>query len=162
MTPAELQGVAISNVPGSTRPGTVDNGRTSFSNTPPTPGSSGAPGAGASPFSSQQPTGSSGSSFQPGAGQSSFGISSPGGRTVNLGPIAAVASKSTEHSIRIFKGRDRYDQWLVTAEDVMPRQFRAQQPNQPNQPGRSNQPGSSRPGSSSPGFGSPGSSSPRR
>jgi type II secretory pathway pseudopilin PulG len=160
VTPAELQGVAISNVPGSTTPGTINNGRTSFSG--PQPGASGQPGqpgAGASPFSSQ-PTGSS---FQPGAGQSSFGINSPGGRTVNVGPIAAVASKSTAHSIRIFKGRDRYDQWLVTIEDVMPRQLlRPQQPNQPNQPGRSNQPGSSRPGSSSPGFGQPGSSTPRR
>jgi type II secretory pathway pseudopilin PulG len=60
---------------------------------------------------------------------------------VQNGPIAAVASRSTDQSIRIFKGRDHYNEWIVTIEDVVPRQFlRQQQGIQPGQqPGQ--QPG---------------------
>ena len=67
---------------------------------------------------------------------------------LRLRGIMGVASKSTEKSIRIFKGRDRYDQWIVTIEDVGLRQRNMQQ--QPGQPG--GRPGG-RPGST---FGSPG------
>jgi type II secretory pathway pseudopilin PulG len=62
--------------------------------------------------------------------------SGPGG-TIQVGPIAAVASRSTDQSIRIFKGRDHYNQWIVTIDDVVPRQFLRQtgtNPNQQNQP----------------------------
>ena len=68
----------------------------------------------------------------------------------SMGPVAAVASKSTEKSIKIFKGRDRYDQWIVTIEDVALRQ-RSGQPaagaTRPAQPSRLGRPSSS--------FGSP-------
>jgi general secretion pathway protein G len=68
--------------------------------------------------------------------------SGPGG-TIQVGPIAAVASRSTDQSIRIFKGRDHYNQWIVTIDDVVPRQFLRQtgvNPNQPNQPQTPNRP----------------------
>lgn len=112
---------------------------------------------GTSPASPGGPGSSTPGSLSPGGRTSSFGVDSPGGRTQNMGPVAAVASKSTEKSIRIFKGRDRYDQWVVTIEDVALRQRNQQQ--QPGQPGQPNRPGGGRPSSSfgSPsGFGSPG------
>jgi type II secretory pathway pseudopilin PulG len=64
---------------------------------------------------------------------------------IQNGPIAAVASTSTDQSIRIFKGRDHYNEWIVTIEDVVPRQFlRQQQPQPGQQPGTNqNRPGSS-------------------
>lgn len=66
-------------------------------------------------------------------GGSNFGA--PRG-TQYSGPIAGVASRSKEHSIRIFKGRDRYDQWIVTIDDVRPRGLLAPQPGQQQQPGQ--------------------------
>jgi type II secretory pathway pseudopilin PulG len=69
----------------------------------------------------------------------------------NVGPtagIAAVVSRSSAQSIRIFKNRRQYNQWIVTVEDVSPRRgLGTPQPNQ----GQPNQPGS-QPGG---GFGSP-------
>jgi type II secretory pathway pseudopilin PulG len=119
---------------------------TSPSGTTFTPGGPGGPG-------SSSPGSSSPGDLTPGGRTSSFGVDSPGGRTVNQGPVAAVASKSTEKSIKIFKGRDRYDQWIVTIEDVAMRQRNQQQ--QPGQPGQPNRPGTGRPGFGSPsGFGS--------
>ena len=130
-------------------------------------GQTGGFGSGPTGSSPSSPTGPGGLSS--GGRTSSFGVDSPGGRTVNQGPVAAVASKSSEKSIKIFKGRDRYDQWIVTIEDVGLRQRNSQpQPGQPGQPGR---PGSRSPsssfgspsgfgGSSSPGTGSP--TTPRR
>jgi type II secretory pathway pseudopilin PulG len=112
--------------------------------------------SGTQPFSSP-----GGSLVSPGTDPASaFGsgsTSGPGG-TINIGPIAAVVSKSTDQSIRIFKGRDHYNQWIVTIDDVMPRQLlRQQQPGQ--QPGQTP---NNRPGQ--PSTGSPGSpsSSPTR
>jgi type II secretory pathway pseudopilin PulG len=75
------------------------------------------------------------------------GTSAFGGQNgnVQVGPIAAVASRSTDQSIRIFKGRDHYNEWIVTIEDVVPRQFlRPQQGTQPGQQPGVNQ---GRPGS---------------
>jgi type II secretory pathway pseudopilin PulG len=130
-----------------------------------TRGAFGSPGSGfSSGPSGSSPTGpgglgsgSSPGSTSPGPGglsaggrTSSFGMDSAG-RTVNMGPVAAVASKSTEKSIRIFKGRDRYDQWIVTIEDVAMRRPGQQQPGQTGQPGQPNRQGG-RPNSS---FGSP-------
>ena len=61
----------------------------------------------------------------------------------------------------IFKGRDHYNQWIVTIDDVVPRQFlRQQQPNQPGQQPGNNPGRQSSPGSTSPSMGSPSSSSP--
>lgn len=158
VTPQELQAGGVgTGRPGSANPlGGSTGNRGSF-------GSTGSTGFG-SRSPDQQPTGSSpsgpggigsGSSspggLSSGGRTSSFGVDSPGGRTVNQGPVAAVASKSTEKSIKIFKGRDRYDQWIVTIEDVAMRQRTGQQ--QPGQPGQPNRPGGTgRPGG---GFGSP-------
>jgi type II secretory pathway pseudopilin PulG len=79
----------------------------------------------------------SGAPMTPGAG--GFGTSDatgPGGQPLIQGPIAAVASRSTDQSIRIFKGRDHYNEWIVTIDDVIPRQFlRPQQPQPGQQPG---------------------------
>jgi type II secretory pathway pseudopilin PulG len=88
-----------------------------------------------------QPDGPGGSSS---SSSSAFGA--PGG-TQYLGPVAGVVSRSKDHSIKIFKGRDRYDQWIVTIDDVRPKGTVPQQPGQQGQPGGSGL--SSTPGSSS-------------
>jgi type II secretory pathway pseudopilin PulG len=178
VTPQELQAGGVgtgragssSPLPGGTtgnRGSTFGSG-TGFGSTAGSSGASpsgpGGIGAGSSSGLSPGPGG-----LTPGGRTSSFGADSPGGRTVQMGPVAAVASKSTEKSIRIFKGRDRYDQWIVTIEDVALRQTQRAgqqqgQPGQPNRPntGRPNSTfgspsgfGSSSPGGSSPGTGSP-------
>ncbi|MGH9161091.1 MAG: type II secretion system protein [Vicinamibacteraceae bacterium] len=66
------------------------------------------------------------------------------------GGMVGVASKNTGESIKIFKGQDHYDKWVVTIQDAMP-QFRApgQQGTQPGQP-----PGGPGAGSQGPGQGS--------
>lgn len=66
------------------------------------------------------------------------------GREVTV-QIAGVASRSTATSIRIYKNRQRYDQWIVTADEVFLRNRQAPGPVNPNQPGVGNTPGS-RPG----------------
>jgi len=90
-----------------------------------------------------------------GAGQpSAFGGTNtlgPNGPTV--GPqagIAAVVSKSSAASIKVFKNRRQYNQWIVTVQDVMPRSAAGTpQPGQTNQPGQVGSP--NRPGGLSPG-----------
>jgi type II secretory pathway pseudopilin PulG len=92
---------------------------------------------------------------------SAFGPSGP-----SAGPsqgIAAVVSRSSAASIKVFKNRRQYNQWIVTVQDVMPRSaVGAPQPGQPGMPGPQ-QPGQTspfgRPGGS-PGASSPGGSSP--
>jgi type II secretory pathway pseudopilin PulG len=166
VTPQELQAGGVGMRPGSSNPlGGSTGNRGAFGSTSST--GFGSPSGFGSRSSEQNPSspsgpgglgssspGTSSGGLTPGGRTSSFGVDSPGGKTVNQGPVAAVASKSTEKSIKIFKGRDRYDQWIVTIEDVALRQRNGQQ--QPGQPG-SNRPGSGRPGSSSPNnsFGSP-------
>lgn len=51
------------------------------------------------------------------------------------GGMVGVSSKNTDASIKIFKGQDHYNDWVVTIQDAMP-QFRApgQQQNQPGMP----------------------------
>jgi type II secretory pathway pseudopilin PulG len=56
--------------------------------------------------------------------------------------IAAVVSKSTAASIKVFKNRRQYNQWVVTVQDVMPRSAVGMQPGM--QPGQ--QPGINQPG----------------
>ena len=68
-----------------------------------------------------------------------------GGTGNQAGAIRGVVSTSTDNSLRVWKGRTRYDQWEVAIEDLSPRVFGAQPP----QPGQSRRPGStgqSRPG----------------
>jgi type II secretory pathway pseudopilin PulG len=72
---------------------------------------------------------------------SSFGAPNalgPNGPTA--GPqagIAAVVSRSSAASIKIFKNRRQYNQWIVTVQDVMPRSaVGTPQPGQSNQPGQ--------------------------
>jgi type II secretory pathway pseudopilin PulG len=65
--------------------------------------------------------------------------------------IAGVVSRSTAASIRIYKNRQRYDQWIVTADEVFMRNVQPQpgqpgQPGRPGQPGMPGQPGQPRPG----------------
>lgn len=100
-----------------------------------------------------QPGSSSGSGM---TGQSpGSSIGSTGGRLgagrqpVGGGAIRGVVSTSTETSLRVWKGRTRYDQWEVTPEDIVPRFGPAGVPNQPGQGG----PGSGRPGVGRPGGG---------
>jgi type II secretory pathway pseudopilin PulG len=71
------------------------------------------------------------------------------------GGIAAVVSKSTARSIKVFKNRRQYNQWIVTVQDVMPRSAAGtpQPGQQPGQPGAGT-PGAS-PGSMSPTPGMP-------
>jgi type II secretory pathway pseudopilin PulG len=88
-----------------------------------------APGSGGTSGSGSAPSGSnSGSGF---GGTGAFGQNGQ----IQNGPIAAVVSRSTDQSIRIFKGRDHYNDWIVTIEDVVPRQFLRQTQGVPNQPG---------------------------
>lgn len=72
-----------------------------------------------------------------------------GSQPVGGGAIRGVVSTSTETSLRVWKGRTRYDQWEVTPEDIVPRFGPAGVPNQPGQGG----PGSGRPGLGRPGGG---------
>lgn len=92
-------------------------------------GGGGLPSAGLPGGMASQPGGPSGRTGFP---ESRFGANSPGGGPP--GGIAAVVSRSTAQSIRIFKNRRQYNQWIVTVEDVMPRRGMGPegQPNQPN------------------------------
>jgi type II secretory pathway pseudopilin PulG len=66
--------------------------------------------------------------------------------------IAAVVSRSSAASIKVFKNRRQYNQWIVTVQDVMPRSaLGTQQPGQTGQPGM---PGQQQPGQTTP-FGRP-------
>lgn len=143
LSPVELQTMpgltTTSPTPGF--PGQRDNTRAR--------GGSGGGGATATPGLSPGP----GPSQQPG------GFSQPTGMGPNAGPtggIAAAVSKSTAQSIKVFKNRRQYNQWIVTVQDVMPRSGVGIQPGQ--QPG---QPGQVPPGAGAPGLSpglSPGSS----
>jgi type II secretory pathway pseudopilin PulG len=89
-------------------------------------------------------------------GDTGTGIGAPG----TLGPgrptagpsagIAAVVSKSTAPSIKVFKNRRQYNQWIVTVQDVMPRSAvgTPQPGQQPGPPGLPGQPGVGAPGRS--------------
>ena len=117
------------------------------------PGLPGAAGATGPPVPGPNETGRGQSAFGgPGAGIGGPSTLGPNGPTA--GPsagIAAVVSKSAAPSIKIFKNRRQYNQWIVTVQDVMPRSaVGTPQPDQPGlQPGQ--QPGRS-------GFGAPGAS----
>jgi type II secretory pathway pseudopilin PulG len=167
LTPQELNATPtrMLNLPGAGNAGRTDNRLGTGTAIPgqgiSTGGSVGAPpatGTGAPGAASGSGLSDSNAANDPSKPAASSG---PGG-TIQIGPIAAVASKSTEQSIRIFKGRDHYNQWIVTIDDVVPRQFlRQQQPNQPGQAPGNNNPGrQSSPGSTSPTSSSPTSSSP--
>ena len=78
-----------------------------------------------------------------------------GSQTTGGGAIRGVVSTSTESSLRVWKGRSRYDHWEVTPEDIVPRFGPTVV--QPGQGG----PGNSRPGVGRPGGPSGGTTSPR-
>ena len=100
----------------------------------------------------------------PGASPGLPGPGAPGSTGTSAGPsqgIAAVVSRSSAASIKVFKNRRQYNQWVVTVQDVMPRSaLGAPQPGQPGmqpgQPGQPAQPGMQpgRPGQTP--FGGPG------
>jgi len=92
--------------------------------------------------------GSAGQSSRGGIGSSGSRLGA-GSQPVGGGAIRGVVSTSTETSLRVWKGRTRYDQWEVTPEDIVPRFGPAGVPNQPGQGG----PGSGRPGLGRPGGG---------
>ncbi|MCL4822282.1 MAG: hypothetical protein KJ067_24405 [Vicinamibacteria bacterium] len=73
----------------------------------------------------------------PGAGPRTPGAqpASPGGfgAGTGLGPIAGVASRSTESSLRIFNGRTRYSEWLFMP--GQPRVIGRPRTPEPRQPG---------------------------
>jgi type II secretory pathway pseudopilin PulG len=146
LSPLELQalpGLTTTTTPGfPNRPGT--------STTPTRPG--GSSGAGAtSPGNFGQPGNPSGA---PG----SFGSNALGPNGPAVGPqagIAAVVSRSSAASIKVFKNRRQYNQWIVTVQDVMPRSAAGtpQPGQQPGlQPGQTSVPFGGAPGSTSPGF----------
>ena len=98
------------------------------------------PGMTASQPGSQQ--GSAGTESGPGARTSSAGArpgtssaSGSGAGSQGVGAIRGVVSTSAEASLRVWKGRTRYDQWEVTPEDIVPRFGPAAVPNQPGQGG---------------------------
>ena len=51
-----------------------------------------------------------------------------GGAGTQMGAVRGVVSTSTDSSLRVWKGRTRYDQWEVSIEDLTPRVFGAQTP----------------------------------
>ena len=130
---------------------------TPFSDRPGLPGGGGrSPGAGGTTPGGTTPGGTTPGGTGPGiGGPSTLG---PGGPTA--GPsagIAAVVSKSTARSIKVFKNRRQYNQWIVTVQDVMPRSAvggpqPGQQPGQPGLGGPGRSPGSSTPMSPAPGM----------
>jgi len=143
LSPLELQALPGLTMNTSTRPGMPG---APGSNTPGRP-----PSFGTSPTFGTNPAGSGQNTFGTNPANPS-GIGAPntlGPNGPSVGPsagIAAVVSKSAATSIKVFKNRRQYNQWIVTAQDVMPRSaVGAPQPGQ--QPGR--QPGQS-------GFGAPG------
>jgi len=154
LSPLELQaqpGLTTTTTPGpSNRPG----GRT-----PPPSGGLGGPSSGGIGGPSTggiggPSTGGLPGPNSPGGPTSAFGgpnALGPNGPTV--GPqagIAAVVSRSSAASIKVFKNRRQYNQWIVTVQDVMPRSaLGAPQPGQTNQPGQTSP--LSRPGGISPG-----------
>jgi type II secretory pathway pseudopilin PulG len=71
------------------------------------------------------------------------------------GQIAGVASRSTAKSIRIYKNRQQYNLWIVTAEDVFLRPAQSAQPVNPNQPSAPGQQRGTTPGSTKPSTGMP-------
>jgi type II secretory pathway pseudopilin PulG len=160
LSPLELQSqpgltsaTPFSNVPGLNRqPGGGTGSPGGGSGSP--GGGSGSPGGGSgSTFGSSGGSSPNGPGPTPSPGglgsPSRFGANGPGGGP--SGGIAAVVSKSTGASIKVFKNRRQYNQWIVTVQDVMPRSAVGMQPGQqPGQPGLGG-PGTS-PGSTSPGL----------
>ncbi|AMY10253.1 hypothetical protein LuPra_03483 [Luteitalea pratensis] len=115
----------------------------------PGPGTSTRPGQ----ISGQPAGGSTGPQMGSGPGSGMNTNARPGGiggAGTQVGAIRGVMSTSTDSSLRVWKGRTRYDQWEVSIEDLTPRGFGAQTP-KPGQSNRPNGPGQSRPGQMGPG-----------
>jgi type II secretory pathway pseudopilin PulG len=136
LSPLELQaqpGLTTTTTPAPNRPGAPS---------PPTGGIGGSP--------SGSPTGGPNN---PGGSPSAFGPNALGPNGPTAGPqagIAAVVSRSSAASIKVFKNRRQYNQWIVTVQDVMPRSAAGTpQPGQTNQPGQTTPLG--RPGGVTPG-----------
>jgi len=113
--------------------------------TSPTPG---LPGQGTTRLPGRPPNSDGTSPGGGGFGRPSDGTQRPPGPGPGPGPslgpngpmagptggIAAAVSKSTAASIKVFKNRRQYNQWIVTVQDVMPRTGVGIQPGQqPNQ-----------------------------
>ena len=135
LSPLELQalpGVATTTTPGFPgRPGST----TTLGTPSGTGGASGGTGSSSSFGSSGVQAGAPG-----GLRQSALG---PNGPTVGpQGGIAAVVSRSSAASIKVFKNRRQYNQWVVTVQDVMPRSAvgTPQPGQQPGMPGQATTP----------------------
>lgn len=102
-------------------------GQMSVGMTTPMPGMPTPAGGGGGLGGAQGFGGGQGVGQQPGSGAD--GRSGPGlgpgttGGAQGGGPIRGVVSTSTDTSLRVWKGRTRYDQWEVTPEDIVPRFF---------------------------------------
>ena len=113
----------------------------------PAPGTSTSPSATPGGGMGSRPGSGSGSAVSPNPRAGGLGGSATGNQA---GAIRGVVSTSTESSLRVWKGRTRYDQWEVSIEDITPRVFGAQPP----QPGQNRRPGTAgqtRPGQLGPG-----------
>ena len=88
----------------------------------------------------QAQSGSGRSTFQsPRGGQPAPGPPPPGGGLGGRGAatgIVGVRSKSTAQSIRLYNGRDRYDQWIFVYMAVQPQQQQQAPQGRPQGPGR--------------------------
>jgi type II secretory pathway pseudopilin PulG len=162
LSPAELQtipGFGIQTGPAGSRgpqPGTGLGGSGGGVRQPGFGSSRTGPGASGSGTAGPESTGP-GLQSRPGStpGTSPSGPFGQTGREGNLGGVAAVVSRSSARSIRIFKNRQQYNQWIVTVEDVSRRI--GPQPVQPGQqqpgrPGMPTTPGSTTPGRPGGGF----------
>jgi type II secretory pathway pseudopilin PulG len=94
----------------------------------------------------QAPGGRGGQPQQQGRGQPPAAVGNPGVATV--GGIIGVTSKSTDASIRLYKGRSHYNEWafIYTPPAVAPGAGGAPGANVPGGRGRGNQPGQNQPG----------------
>jgi type II secretory pathway pseudopilin PulG len=92
------------------------------------------PGMPVPPPAGQQGSTSAGPGARSGVGSRGAPLGA-GSQSVGGGAIRGVVSTSTETSLRVWKGRTRYDQWEVTPEDIVPRFGPAGMPNQPGQGG---------------------------
>jgi hypothetical protein len=119
LSPLELQAVPGLTTTTSTRPGLPNAG----GNAPSRPGSI-TPGGNPSAFGGNPGALGGGPSPAAGAPGGIGGPSTLGPNGPTAGPsagIAAVVSKSAAASIKVFKNRRQYNQWIVTVQDVMPR-----------------------------------------
>jgi type II secretory pathway pseudopilin PulG len=97
---------------------------------------SGLPGSGSSPFAQQSGRGTTGTGAGTGLGTGPGDARSGPGLAGARGGIVGVASKSTAKSIRLYNGRNYYNEWEFVFVPIPTRPGQMQQPGQVQPPGQ--------------------------